>query len=38
LKDVGPHGRIEAGRALPAPVPIFPRYVDAEAQVAGAER
>jgi methionyl-tRNA synthetase len=31
LADVGPGGRIEAGRALPTPFPIFPRYVDAEA-------
>ncbi len=28
--DVGPAGRLQAGRALPAPAPIFPRYVEAE--------
>jgi methionyl-tRNA synthetase len=30
-QDIGAAGRIEAGRALPAPAPIFPRYVEAEA-------
>jgi methionyl-tRNA synthetase len=30
LKEVGAAGRIESGRALPAPVPIFPRYVEPE--------
>lgn len=28
--EIGPEGRLEAGRELPAPVPIFPRYVEAE--------
>jgi hypothetical protein len=30
LKDVGPQRRTEAGIALPAPTPIFPRFVDSE--------
>jgi methionyl-tRNA synthetase len=30
LKDVGAAGRMEAGRALPPPAPIFPRYVEPE--------
>jgi methionyl-tRNA synthetase len=38
LQDVGARGRTEAGRVLPAPVPIFPRYVDPEAPAAGAAR
>jgi len=28
---LGPAGRLEAGRALPAPKPVFPRYVEEEA-------
>jgi methionyl-tRNA synthetase len=31
IQDIGAAGRIEAGRALPAPAPIFPRYVEADA-------
>jgi len=31
MQDIGAAGRLEAGRVLPAPVPIFPRYVEAEA-------
>ncbi|MGL4497241.1 MAG: class I tRNA ligase family protein, partial [Beijerinckiaceae bacterium] len=31
IADVGAHGRIAAGTALPAPAPIFPRYFEAEA-------
>ena len=34
--DVGPAGRPVPGRALPAPAPIFPRYVEAESEAAGA--
>ncbi|MFI5012060.1 MAG: methionine--tRNA ligase [Hyphomicrobiales bacterium] len=30
LKDIGASGRMEAGRALPVPAPIFPRYVEPE--------
>ena len=30
LKDIGPTRRIEAGRELPAPAPIFPRFVEPE--------
>lgn len=32
IADVGAQGRIAAGTALPAPAPIFPRYVDPEAE------
>ena len=31
LADVGAKGRLVAGTALPAPSPIFPRYVEPEA-------
>ncbi len=34
--DVGAAGRLASGRALPAPSPIFPRYVEAESEAAGA--
>jgi methionyl-tRNA synthetase len=34
LKDIEAKDRIEAGRALPAPVPIFPRYVEPELEPA----
>jgi methionyl-tRNA synthetase len=34
LEDIGAEGRIESGRALPAPVPIFPRYVEPELESA----
>ena len=30
LKDVGPSGRVEAGSKLPAPSPVFPRFIDPE--------
>jgi len=30
LAHIGPAGRLRAGRALPQPQPIFPRYVEAE--------
>ncbi|SDR48185.1 methionyl-tRNA synthetase [Rhizobiales bacterium GAS113] len=31
MQEIGSAGRLEAGRALPAPAPIFPRYVEADA-------
>jgi methionyl-tRNA synthetase len=34
LKDIGARDRIEKGRVLPAPAPIFPRYVEPELQPA----
>jgi methionyl-tRNA synthetase len=30
FKSLGTAGRLKAGTALPAPVPVFPRYVEAE--------
>ncbi|MGL4325613.1 MAG: methionine--tRNA ligase [Beijerinckiaceae bacterium] len=32
IADVGPHGRMAAGTVLPAPTPVFPRYVDPAAE------
>jgi methionyl-tRNA synthetase len=34
--DIGPDGRLPGGRVLPAPQPIFPRYVEAEVGEASA--
>jgi methionyl-tRNA synthetase len=31
FRDLGGHRRIAAGASLPAPNPVFPRYVDSEA-------
>ncbi|ALK09412.1 methionine--tRNA ligase [Blastochloris viridis] len=33
---LGPAGRLQAGGVLPAPEPVFPRYVDPDAPVKGA--
>jgi methionyl-tRNA synthetase len=38
LADIDPAHRLAAGDPLPAPQPIFPRYIEPEADASGAAR